>query len=63
MVYIGSKIAAAAIALFLTWLIKRACNVSWTQAAIIYLLTWTVLYDGRILQATYETHVSKDTTP
>ena len=63
MVYIGSKIAAAAVALFLTWLIKLACNVSWTRAAIIYLLIWTVLYDGRILQATYETHVSKDTTP
>jgi hypothetical protein len=61
MVYIGSKLAAAAVALFLTWLIKRAWDVSWTQAAIVYLLTWAVLYDGRILQAAYEAHASKDT--
>ena len=63
MAYIGSKLAAASMALFLTWLIKRAWDVSWTQAAIVYLLTWTVLYDGRILQAAYEAHASKDTTP
>ena len=63
MVYIGSKLAAAAMALLLTWLLKRLSGANWTQAAIIYLLVWTVLYDGRILQAAYEAHASKDTTP
>ena len=63
MAYIGSKLAAAAIALFLTWVIKRLSGANWTQAAIIYLLVWTVFYDGRILQAAYEAHAAKDTTP
>ena len=63
LIYVGSKIAAAAMALLLAWVIKRAANVSWTQAAIIYLLMWTVFYDGRILQVAYEAHAAKNPTP
>ena len=51
MTWLISNLFALGFALAFIAAIRWSASLSWTAACMIYLLSWTVLYDGRFLRA------------
>lgn len=51
--WLVTKSAAALFAIGVIGLIQKASGADWFKAAVIYLVFWTVLYDGRVIADAY----------